>query len=104
MSCLNRGYFTLRGVTPLKLELYTRPTCSDCQAAKEYLSKNNISHTEFNLTKLPDRETDLIKITGTRMVPAFVFKEKSLLGFMKKPKVIIGFEMNRDEIQNLLEI
>ncbi|MEH7015139.1 MULTISPECIES: glutaredoxin domain-containing protein [Bacillus] len=26
-----------------QLELYTRPTCSDCKAAKEFLSENMIS-------------------------------------------------------------
>jgi len=36
------------------------------------------------------------------MVPTFVFKDKSLLGLLSKPKVLIGFEMNFDEIVGLL--
>ncbi|BCB05582.1 hypothetical protein KH172YL63_37150 [Bacillus sp. KH172YL63] len=28
----------------LELELYTRPTCSDCQAAKTYLSEQKVDY------------------------------------------------------------
>jgi glutaredoxin 3 len=91
-------------MTKVQLELYTRPTCSDCQAGKEFLSKHNISYNEYDLAKQPAKEEDLIKITGTRMVPTFVFKRKSLLGMMNKPKVLIGFEQNIDEIRKTLNI
>jgi hypothetical protein len=53
---------------------------------------------------MPNKEKDLIKISGTRIVPGFVFKDKSLFGFTKKPKVIIGFESNIDEIKEMLHI
>jgi len=88
----------------LQLELYTRPTCSDCQAAKEFLARNNIAYIDYDLTKQPSKEIELIKITGTRIVPAFVFKNKSLFGSLSKPKAIIGFERNIDEIKELLSI
>lgn len=35
----------------MNLEVYTRPTCSDCQAAKVFLSEHNIAYTEFDLMK-----------------------------------------------------
>ncbi|MEC2074508.1 glutaredoxin family protein [Metabacillus fastidiosus] len=85
-----------------QLELYTRPTCSDCQEGKKFLHKNGISYIDYDLTKHPSKEDELIKITGTRIVPAFVFKNKSLLGWMSKPKVLIGFERNIDEIREIL--
>lgn len=91
-------------MTSLKFELYTRPMWTDCQAGKEFLSKNNIPYIEYDLTKNPSKEEDLIKITGTRIVPTFVFKNKSLLGLMSKPKVLIGFEQNIDEIRKLLNL
>ncbi|WP_257535868.1 hypothetical protein [Mesobacillus foraminis] len=59
---------------------------------------------EFDLTKLPGKEEDLKKVSGARVVPAFVFKEKSILGIPKKPKVLIGFEKNLDEIKSILGI
>jgi glutaredoxin 3 len=59
---------------------------------------------EYDLTKQPSKEEDLVKITGTRIVPTFVFKNKSMLGLTRKPKVLIGFEQNIDEIRKILNI
>ncbi|HBZ08839.1 MAG TPA: glutaredoxin family protein [Bacillus bacterium] len=87
-----------------KFELYTRPTCSDCQAAKKFLAEKNISYIEYDLSKQPEKERDLIRISGTRIVPTFVFKGQSLLRWMSKPKFLIGFEQNIDEIREILKI
>jgi hypothetical protein len=38
------------------------------------------------------------------MVPTFVFKKKSFWGSFSKPKVLIGFEQNVEEIKELLNI
>lgn len=91
-------------MTKVQLELYTRPTCSDCQAAKQFLSENNIAYVDYDLTKHPAKEKELIKISGARMVPTFVFHNKSLLAFMSKPKVLIGFEQNLNEVKQLLNV
>jgi len=88
----------------VKLELYTRPTCSDCQAGKAFLAEHQISYTNHDLSEQPEKEKTLRKLTGTRMVPAFVFKEKSLRGKLRKPKVLIGFENNLGEIKQILKI
>jgi|GEM_PF-677257 len=86
----------------LHLELYTRPTCSDCQAGKAFLAKHHIPYTDHDLSKQPEKEKELRKLTGTRMVPTFVFKDKSLLGRLRKPEVFIGFENNIDEIKQVV--
>lgn len=88
----------------VQLELYTRPTCSDCQAGKAFLAEHHVSYINYDLSEYPEKEKDLRKLTGTRMVPAFVFKENSLRGKFRKPKVLIGFENNLDEIKQLLKI
>ncbi|MBO1001305.1 glutaredoxin family protein [Pseudogracilibacillus auburnensis] len=88
----------------VQLELYTRPTCSDCQEGKAFLAKHRVSFINHDLSEHPEKEKDLRKLTGTRMVPAFVFKEKSLRGRLKKPKTLIGFENNVDEIKQILNI
>jgi glutaredoxin len=90
-------------VKNVKLIVYTRPTCSDCQESKRFLTKNNVKFTEYDLSQTPSKEEDLIKISGTRIVPAFVFEKKSLLGMRNKSKVVIGFERNMEEIKRLLE-
>lgn len=89
-------------VKNVQLELYTRPTCSDCQAGKKFLSEHHISYINHDLSEYPEKEKALRKITGTRMVPTFVFKDKSLRGRFSKPEVFIGFENNLAEIKNIL--
>lgn len=85
-----------------QFELYTRPTCSDCQEAKTFLAEHNIPYIGYDLSVEPEKEKELIKVSGSRVVPAFVFKEKSFLGLRTKPKVLIGFERNEEEIKKLL--
>ena len=84
------------------LTLFTRPTWQDCQAAKEFLSQKNVQYVEVDLVKDPDREKELIHLTGTRIVPTFLFVKKKWYGRTKK-KHLIGFEINQDEIKNIVE-
>lgn len=88
----------------VQFELYTRPTCSDCQEAKAFLAEHNIPYVGYDLSIEPEKEKELIKVSGSRVVPAFVFKEKSFLGLRRKPKVLIGFESNKEEIKKILEM
>ncbi|GIN57296.1 glutaredoxin family protein [Lederbergia ruris] len=87
-----------------QLEVYTRPTCSDCQDLKKFLQTHHIPHKEYDLAKEPSKEKDLLKITGSRIVPTLVFSHPSFLGWMRKPKSMIGFERNKEEIKKLLNV
>ena len=82
----------------LQLELYTRPTCSDCQEAKKYLSTKGVQFVDKDVSKIPELEVELKKISGTRIVPMFAFYKKGLFGKKKLAKYLIGFENNRSEI------
>ncbi len=84
------------------LELYTRPTCSDCQDAKQYLAEHNIEYTHKDVSANKDLEKELQKISGTRIVPMFAFYQKGLFGRKKLVKHFIGFEVNKAEILDLL--
>lgn len=83
-----------------KLEIYTRPTCSDCQSLKQYLTANRIPFRGYDLKEQPEKQEDLVKLTGNEIVPVLVFKKKGLL---KKQQVFIGFEPNRTQIEELIE-
>ncbi|WP_088051917.1 glutaredoxin family protein [Virgibacillus dakarensis] len=87
----------------LELELYTRPTCSDCQDAKKYLASNSFHYADKDVGKNPALEQDLKKISGTRIVPMFAFYKKGLFGKRKLVKHFIGFENNKDEIISMLK-
>jgi len=87
----------------LELELYTRPTCSDCQDAKKYLSSNSIDYADKDISKNLSLEEDLKKISGNRIVPMFAFYKKGLFGKKKLVKHFIGFENNKNEIISMLK-
>jgi uncharacterized protein YneR len=50
----------------------------------------------------PEKEKKLKDMTGTVIVPAFIFTN-SKLWFFKNKKVLIGFENNRSKIEKLVE-
>lgn len=85
------------------LELYTRPTCSDCQEAKKYLQENEIPYIDKDVSKNSSLEKELIQLSGTRIVPTFAFYKKGFLGSKKLVENIIGFEMNKQEISTYLD-
>lgn len=86
------------------LEIYTRPTCSDCQDLKKFLESHRIPHKQYDLAKQPSKEKDLIKLTGNRIVPGIVFSQPSFLGLSRNSKIMIGFERNKNEIKKLLKV
>ncbi|WP_059104883.1 glutaredoxin family protein [Shouchella shacheensis] len=85
------------------LELYTHPWCSDCQDSKQYLKKTKVPYVEHDLGQHPEKEARLKNLTGSKVVPGFVFKKKSLLGKLQKPTVFTGFERNEEEIKALIQ-
>ncbi|SHE39670.1 glutaredoxin 3 [Atopostipes suicloacalis DSM 15692] len=58
------------------LEIYTRPTCGDCQDLKRYLKEHELPFTGNDVEKEPDKEQELINKTGNRIVPTLVFRKK----------------------------
>lgn len=82
------------------LEIYTRPTCGDCQDLKRYLKEHNLPYKGNDVEKEPDKEQELITKTGNRIVPALVFRKK---GLFKKEQVFTGFEVNYEEIEDLFK-
>ena len=60
----------------IQLELYTRPTCSDCQESKRYLNSQEISYSHKDVSQNLDLEEEMKKISGNRIVPLFVFYKK----------------------------
>jgi hypothetical protein len=61
-----------------------------------------IPYEEINVQGVPEKEKELKELTGTIIVPAFIFTNTKLM-FLKQKKVLIGFENNRSEIEKLVE-
>ncbi|MFE8703059.1 glutaredoxin family protein [Cytobacillus sp. FJAT-54145] len=84
------------------MELYTRPTCSDCQEAKKFLASNHINYVDKDVSRNEELEQDMRKIAGNRIVPLFVFYQTGLFGRKKLLKHFTGYENNREEIHEWL--
>ncbi|WP_042144335.1 hypothetical protein [Paucisalibacillus sp. EB02] len=63
------------------LEIYTRPTCSDCKDLKKFLKK----------------------LTGSGIVPGFVFSEAKILGMKRKSKRMTGWQ-DKEKIKKLIQV
>lgn len=87
-----------------QLEIYTRPTCSDCHDLKKFLSKYQIPHKQYDIEEQPVKEKEMKKLTGNRIVPGIVFSEPSVLRLRKKTKSMTGFEQNKEEIKKILKV
>lgn len=88
----------------LEMVLYTRPTCSDCQDAKAYLASKGISYKHKDVEAEPVVEKDMKGISGSRIVPLFVFYKKGLFGKRKLDRHFVGFEQNEEELQRLFKL
>lgn len=62
----------------IKLELYTRPICSDCQESKKYLSSNRIDYEHKDVSQNIDLEKDMKKYLVTELFLYLLFIKKFL--------------------------
>ena len=84
------------------LTIYTRPMCSDCAKTKEKLQDAGVQYVEHDLSENEEKESELKKLTGSRVVPGLVFKRRGLVGSLKKPIVYTGYEHNQKEADDLI--
>jgi glutaredoxin 3 len=61
--------------------IYTTPTCGYCNLAKSYLKKNNISYTEYDVSKDINKAREMITKSGQMGVPVIEINGKILVGF-----------------------
>jgi len=59
-----------------KNTLYTHPTCGYCDLLKEELLQNNVEFTEVDMSKNPDKWSEVEKLSGgDRITPVMVTSE-----------------------------
>lgn len=76
-----------------KVTMYVSSTCGDCQAAKDFFSKNNIEVNYKNIEEKKFRE-ELINEYERMAVPTILIGKE----------VILGFSENRKRITELLKL
>jgi len=61
--------------------IYSTPTCTYCNAAKDYFKKNNVTFIEYNVASDEMRRKEMIDKTGQLGVPVIVIGDKIIVGF-----------------------
>lgn len=66
--------------------IYSLPTCHTCHEIKEFLSKNNVSFTDYDVSSDEARKKEMIEKSGQMSVPVIFVDEEMVLGF-DRPKL-----------------
>ena len=67
-----------------KISIYTTPTCTYCQLAKDYFKNNGISYQEFNVATDLEKRKEMIERSGQMGVPVIDIDGKLMVGFEEK--------------------
>lgn len=63
------------------VEIYTKPTCGFCHAAKRLLTSKGISFAEISLTQQPEKLAEMVqRANGGRTVPQIFIGETHVGG------------------------
>jgi glutaredoxin-like YruB-family protein len=66
--------------------LFTTPSCSFCNAAKQYFRKNGVRFREVDVSKDPTAARDMKRRSGQMGVPVIDINGKIVVGF-DRPKI-----------------
>jgi glutaredoxin-like YruB-family protein len=61
--------------------IYTSPTCSACNAAKQFLKSKNVAFTECDITKDEAKAQEIAKKAGQSVVPIIDIDGTLIVGF-----------------------
>jgi len=65
-----------------QVEIYTKPTCGFCHAAKRLLTGKGVSFAETNISAQPDKRPEMIqRANGRSTVPQIFIDGKHVGGF-----------------------
>lgn len=75
------------------VKVYSTPTCPYCVMLKEFLKKNNVAFSEFNVAEDRDALAEMIEKSGQIGVPQIVVGDTVIVGFDKEAlKKTLGIE------------
>lgn len=64
--------------------IYSTPTCTYCNQAKEFFKANNIQYTEYNVASDLQKRKEMVEVTGQLGVPVISIDGKHIVGFQKE--------------------
>jgi len=66
--------------TPVKVEIYTSPTCGYCHRAKRLLTNKGVEFEEINVLMKPDKRREMESRSGGHTVPQIFINGKPIGG------------------------
>lgn len=75
------------------IQIYSIPTCSDCNYAKRYFKEHELPYKDYNCEEDAKYAEEVRKLTGKQVVPIIVIGDK----------VFVGFAENLTEISELVK-
>ena len=83
-----------------KINIYSTPTCTFCQLAKQFFTDNGVEYTEFDVSVDEAKRNEMIEKTGQMGVPVIVVSKEEEEGGGEE--VVVGFEEGKmKELLNL---
>jgi len=71
--------------------IYSTPTCTFCQHAKEFFTEHNIAYTDYNVAEDMEKRQEMIDRSGQMGVPVIFIGNEMVIGFDQgRVKEILG--------------
>jgi glutaredoxin-like YruB-family protein len=68
----------------LSVTVYTTPTCTYCNAVKNYFRSNGVSYREIDVSRDQHAATEMVRRSGQQGVPQTLVNGRLVIGFDKK--------------------
>jgi len=65
----------------MAVTVYSTPTCTYCNLAKDYFRKNGIQFTDYNVAQDMAKADEMVKKSGQMGVPVIDVNGKIIIGF-----------------------
>lgn len=72
------------------ITVFTTSTCSYCPMVKRYLQSKGLTYDEVNLEEHPDRQAEVLQISGALTVPVTVVTKTD-----DSQQVVIGYNLQQ---------
>lgn len=66
------------------VQIYSTPTCTYCNSAKEFFKKNNVAYTEHNVAADSAKRAEMVEKSGQMGVPVIEIGDQVVVGFDQK--------------------
>lgn len=73
---------------PKNITIFTTSTCAYCPMVKKWLTSKNLSYDEVNLEQHPERQQEVLQMSGALTVPVTIVTKQD-----DTKEVVVGFNL-----------